>query len=155
MKVAIIKELRAHERRVAATPDTVKHMVGLGWQPVVESGAGAAACFVDEAYRAAGAAVVADAPSALADADIVLKVQRPLMGGADGVDELRAIRGGAALVGLLAPLQNPIEVAAYAGAGIAAFAMELIPRITRAQTMDVLSSQANLAGYKAVLDAAG
>ena len=96
-----------------------------------------------------------DAAAALADADIVLKVQRPLLGGADGIDELRPIKRGAALIGLLAPLQNPAEVAAYAEAGIAAFAMELVPRITRAQTMDVLSSQANLAGYKAVLDAAG
>jgi H+-translocating NAD(P) transhydrogenase subunit alpha len=155
MKVAIVKERRPHERRVAATPDSVRHMAGMGLQPVVESGAGAAAYCVDEAYRAAGAAIVADAAAALADADIVLKVQRPLLGGEDGgIDELRLLKRGAALIGLLAPLQNPIEVAAYAGAGIAAFAMELIPRITRAQTMDVLSSQANLAGYKAVLDAA-
>jgi NAD(P) transhydrogenase subunit alpha len=160
MKVAIIKERRAHERRVAASPDSVKHMVGMGLEPVVESGAGAAAYFADAAYRAAGAAIAGDAAAALADADIVLKVQHPLMGGAasgaeGGIDELRLIRRGAALVGLLAPLQNPADVQAYAEAGIAAFAMELIPRITRAQTMDVLSSQANLAGYKAVLDAAG
>ncbi|HTV87469.1 MAG TPA: Re/Si-specific NAD(P)(+) transhydrogenase subunit alpha [Stellaceae bacterium] len=154
MKAAIIKERRAHERRVAATPDSVKHMAAMGLEPVVESGAGAAAYFVDEAYRAAGATIAPDAAAALDNADIVLKVQRPLLGGADGIDELRLIKRGAALVGLLAPLQNPVEVAAYAGAGIAAFAMELIPRITRAQTMDVLSSQANLAGYKAVLDAA-
>jgi len=159
MKVAIIKERRAHERRVAASPDSVKHMVGMGLEPVVESGAGAAAYFADAAYRAAGATIAGDAAAALADADIVLKVQPPLRGGAasgaeGGIDELRLIRRGAALVGLLAPLQNPADVQAYAEAGIAAFAMELIPRITRAQTMDVLSSQANLAGYKAVLDAA-
>src|SRR5437764_4573723 len=104
---------------------------------------------------AAGAAIVGEAAAALAQADIVLKVQRPLTGGADVIDELRPMPRGAALIGLLAPLQNPAEVEAYAKAGIAAFAMELIPRITRAQTMDVLSSQANLAGYKAVLDAAG
>src|SRR6185503_7812212 len=152
MKVAIIKERQPHERRVAATPDAVKHMVGMGLEPVVETGAGAEAYFTDEAYGAAGAKIVPDAAAALADAEILLKVQRPLIGGADGVDELRLIKRGAALVGLLAPLQNPVEVEAYAGAGIAAFAMELIPRITRAQTMDVLSSQANLAGYKAVLD---
>jgi NAD(P) transhydrogenase subunit alpha len=155
MKVAIIKERRAHERRVAATPDSVKHMVGMGLQPVIETGAGAAAYFVDDAYRAAGAAIAPDAAAALAEAEIVLKVQRPLSGAADSIDELGPMRRGAAMAGLLAPLQNPDDVAAYAASGIAAFAMELIPRITRAQTMDVLSSQANLAGYKAVLDAAG
>ena len=154
MKVAIIKERRPHERRVAATPDSVKQMVGMGLEPLVESGAGAAAYFTDEAYKAAGAAIVGDAAAALSGADIVLKVQRPLRGGADGIDELGAMRRGAALVGLLAPVENRADVEAYAAAGIAAFAMELIPRITRAQTMDVLSSQANLAGYKAVLDAA-
>ena len=93
-------------------------------------------------------------PTALADADIVLKVQRPLRGGGDAPDELGVIKRGAALIGLLAPLDSRDDVEAYAAAGIAAFAMELVPRITRAQTMDVLSSQANLAGYKAVLDAA-
>src|SRR5947207_10261724 len=154
MKVAIIKERRADERRVAASPDSVKQMVALGLEPVVESGAGAEAYVSDPAYSAAGAAIVGDAAAALAAADIVLKVQRPLIGGADGIDELGPMKRGAALVGLLAPLQSPAEVEAYAKAGIAAFAMELIPRITRAQTMDVLSSQANLAGYKAVLDAA-
>jgi len=154
MKIAIIKERRPHERRVAATPDSVKQMVGIGLEPLVESGAGAAAYFTDEAYKAAGAAIVGDAAAALSGADIVLKVQRPLRGGADGIDELGAMRRGAALVGLLAPVENRADVEAYAAAGIAAFAMELIPRITRAQTMDVLSSQANLAGYKAVLDAA-
>src|SRR5229473_1195836 len=155
MKVAIIKERRADERRVAASPDSVKHMISMGLEPVVESGAGAEAYFSDPAYSAAGATIVGDAAAALATADFVLKVQRPLIGGADGIDELRPIPRGAALIGLLAPLQNPTEVEAYAAAGIAAFAMELVPRITRAQSMDVLSSQANLAGYKAVLDAAG
>ena len=155
MKVAIIKERRAHERRVAATPDSVKRIAEMGLEPVVETGAGDGACFTDEAYRAAGAAIAADAPAALTGAEIVLKVQRPLRGADGGVDELQSIGRGAALVGLLAPLRHPDDVAAYAAAGIAAFAMELIPRITRAQTMDALSSQANLAGYKAVLDAAG
>jgi proton-translocating NAD(P)+ transhydrogenase subunit alpha len=152
MKVAIIRERRAEERRVAATPDSVKQLVGLGLEAVVESGAGASASFVDEAYRAAGARVVAQAGAALSEADIVLKVQRPLVGGED--DELRPLRRGAALIGLLAPLQHREEVAAYAAAGVAAFAMELVPRITRAQRMDVLSSQANLAGYRAVVEAA-
>jgi NAD(P) transhydrogenase subunit alpha len=165
MKVAIVKERRPYERRVAATPDSVKHMAGMGLQPVVEAGAGAEAYFTDDAYGAAGATLVPDAAAALGDADLVLKVQRPLIGGAPeapeapeahggGLDELKLIKRGAVLIGQLAPLQHPIDVEAYAAAGIAAFAMELIPRITRAQTMDVLSSQANLAGYKAVLDAA-
>src|SRR5947209_10505350 len=154
MKVAIIKERRAHERRVAASPDTVKHMVGMGLQPVVEKGAGAEACFPDDAYSAAGATIVGDAAAALSDADIVLKVARPLLGGPDGVDELRLMKRGAVLIGLLQPLRYPADTKAYAEAGIAAFAMELMPRITRAQTMDVLSSQANLAGYRSVLDAA-
>ena len=154
MKVAILKERRADERRVAASPDTVKAMVGLGLEPVVESGAGAEACFPDDLYTAAGANIVAGPAAALAEAEIVLKVQRPMRAAVDGVDELDLIKRGAALIGLLQPLQSPAEIEAYAEAGIAAFAMELIPRITRAQTMDVLSSQANLAGYKAVLDAA-
>ena len=154
MKIAIIKERRAHERRVAATPDTIKLMVAMGLQPVVERGAGEAAYFADAAYAASGATLAEDAATALAEADIVLKVQRPLLGGADGIDELRLLKRGAALIGLLAPLQNRDAVRAYADAGLAALAMELVPRITRAQTMDVLSSQANLAGYKAVLDAA-
>lgn len=154
MKVAIIKEQRADERRVAASPDSVKHMAAMGLAPVVESGAGAEAYFDDAAYSAAGATIVADAAAAVADADIVLKVQRPLMGGADGLDELGLLKRGAALIGLLRPLRHPADAQAYARAGITAFAMELMPRITRAQTMDVLSSQANLAGYKAVLDAA-
>jgi NAD(P) transhydrogenase subunit alpha len=154
MKIAIIKERRAHERRVAASPDTVKHMAGMGLEPLVESGAGAAAYFPDDAYSAAGAVIVADAAAALADADIVLKVQRPLQGGADGPDEVGLMKRGSVLIGLLQPLRYPEDAKAYAKAGLAAFAMELMPRITRAQTMDVLSSQANLAGYRAVLDAA-
>ena len=154
MKVGIIKERRANERRVAASPDTVKHLVGMGLEAVVESGAGAEACFPDDAYSAAGAAIVGDAAAALSDADIVLKVARPLLGGPEGVDELGMIKRGAVLIGLLQPLRYPADTKAYAEAGIAAFAMELMPRITRAQTMDVLSSQANLAGYRSVLDAA-
>ncbi len=154
MKVAIVKERRAHERRVAASPDTVKQMVGLGLDVAVESGAGEGACFPDSSYGAAGAAILPDAAAVLADADIVLKVQRPLLP-EEGEDELRLMKPGAGLIGLLRPLRNPADIDAYARAGIVSFAMELMPRITRAQSMDVLSSQANLAGYKAVLDAAG
>jgi NAD(P) transhydrogenase subunit alpha len=155
MKISIPKERRPHERRVAATPDTVKRLVGQGLEVVVETGAGEGAAFPDDAFRAAGATIAADAAAALAAGDIVFKVQRPLHGGEGGVvDELAAIRRGAVLIGLLQPLQHPEDAKAYAEAGIAAFAMELVPRITRAQSMDVLSSQSNLAGYKAVLDAA-
>jgi NAD(P) transhydrogenase subunit alpha len=154
MKIAIVKERRAFERRVAASPDSVKHMVAMGLEPVVERGAGTDAYFTDSAYSAAGATLAESAAAALADADVVLKVQRPVTGVPAEVDEVALMKRGAALIGLLQPLRHRDEVEAYARAGIAAFAMELMPRITRAQTMDVLSSQANLAGYKAVLDAA-
>jgi NAD(P) transhydrogenase subunit alpha len=152
MKVAVVKERRAHERRVAASPDTVKRMVGIGIEVVVETGAGVGAAISDANFTDAGGIITADEAAALADADIVLKVQRPLVDTAVG--ELAPLKRGAALVGLLQPLEHPDEAAGYAQAGIVAFAMELVPRITRAQSMDVLSSQANLAGYKAVIDAA-
>ena len=154
MKISIAKERRPDERRVAATPDTVKRFVGQGLEVVVEAGAGSGAAYGDEAYRTAGATIAPDAAAALGAGDIVLKVQRPLLAGEGTLDELALLKRGAALIGLLQPLQRPGDAKAYAAAGVAAFAMELVPRITRAQAMDVLSSQANLAGYKAVLDAA-
>jgi len=153
MKISIPRERRPHERRVAATPDTVKRLVSQGLEVVVETGAGAGAAFPDDAFRGAGASIAGDAATALGAGDIVFKVQRPLRAGEGELDELAAIRSGALLIGLLQPLQYPEDVKAYAEAGIAALAMELVPRITRAQSMDVLSSQSNLAGYKAVLDA--
>ena len=153
MKLAIPRERRAHERRVAATPDTVKRLKGLGLEVVVESGAGAGVSIPDEAYAAAGATVAPDYASAVGDADIVLKVARPLAAG-EGQDEAAALKRGAVLVAMLDPYRNRDQVADFAARGLTAFAMELVPRITRAQAMDVLSSQANLAGYKAVLDAA-
>ena len=154
MKVAVIRERRAHERRVAASPDTVKRMAAMGLAVVVERGAGEAAGFTDAAYAAVGATIAADPATALADADIVLKVQPPINSGEAGVDELICLKPGAVLIGLLQPYRSRAEIEGYARAGITAFAMELLPRITRAQAMDVLSSQANLAGYKAVIDAA-
>lgn len=154
MKLAVVKERRAHERRVAASPDTVRRMAGMRLEIVIESRAGEDAGFTDDAFAAAGATIAVDAAAALADCDILLKVQRPLLGGEGEADELHPLKRGAVLVGLLQPLQHPEEVAAYATAGVSAFAMELVPRITRAQAMDALSSQANLAGYKAVIDAA-
>jgi H+-translocating NAD(P) transhydrogenase subunit alpha len=154
MKVAVVKERRAFERRVAASPDTVKRMLGLRLEVVVESGAGEGACLSDAAFAAAGASIAADAATALNDADLILKVQRPLSGGEEGRDEVSQLKRGAVLIGLLQPLRHPGDIEAYARAGIRAFAIELLPRITRAQAMDALSSQANLAGYKAVLEAA-
>jgi NAD(P) transhydrogenase subunit alpha len=153
MKIAIPRERRKDEARVAASPDTAKRMVAMGLEVAVETGAGAGSAFPDTAYQAVGATIAPDQAAVFAGADIVLKVQRPLLEG--GADELAGMKQGAVLIGMLQPLQHADEVAAYARAGIIAFAMELIPRITRAQSMDVLSSQANLAGYRAVLDAAG
>ncbi len=154
MKIGIPKERREHERRVAATPETVKKFAGLGFEVAVETGAGEGASFPDEAFRQAGAEIVKDAKSALGEADIVLKVRRPITAAEGGPDELAPMRKGALLVAMLNPYVQRDQIRAYAEAGIAAFAMELMPRISRAQSMDVLSSQANLAGYKAVLDAA-
>jgi NAD(P) transhydrogenase subunit alpha len=153
MKLAIPKERRADERRVAVTPDTAKKLIAQGLDVVVESGAGLASAITDDAYRAAGAVVAAEETQTYGNADIVLKVQRPLAA-AEGFDEVGLIRPGALLIGMLAPYQSAEAIVDYARRRIDAFAMELVPRITRAQAMDVLSSQANLAGYKAVLDAA-
>jgi NAD(P) transhydrogenase subunit alpha len=153
MKVAITKETRAHEKRVAASPDTVKKMIALGLDVVIEKDAGIAAAFTDAAYVAAGATIAADAAAAVTGAELVLKVQRPQLA-SDGLDELAGLKPGTTLVAILGALQNKPDVEAYAKAGITTFSMDLIPRITRAQSMDVLSSQANLAGYKAVIEAA-
>jgi H+-translocating NAD(P) transhydrogenase subunit alpha len=147
MRIGIPKERRPQERRVAASPDTVKRLVGMGHEVVIETGAGTGAAFPDAAYTAVGGQIAGDERAALSAADIVLKVQRP------EPEEIGVMKRGAVLVGMLSPLQNPAEVKAYAAAGLTAFAMELVPRITRAQSMDVLSSQANLAGYRAVLEA--
>jgi proton-translocating NAD(P)+ transhydrogenase subunit alpha len=155
MKISVAKERRPHERRVAASPDTVKRLVGAGHEVVVERGAGGGSAFPDAAYEAAGAKIVTDSAAVFGGGDILLKVQRPLRQGEGELDELSLMKRGGVLIGMLQPLQRREDVAAYAQAGIATFAMELVPRITRAQSMDVLSSQANLAGYKAVLDAAG
>ncbi len=154
MRIGVTKERRPHEGRVAATPDSVKKLIGLGAEIAIEAGAGEAAAIADAAYAAAGAKIAPDARSALAEADIVLKVQRPLTAGEGEIDELAAMKRGALLVAMLNPHGARASLELYARAGIDAMAMELMPRITRAQSMDVLSSQANLAGYKAVIDAA-
>ncbi len=154
MKIAIPKERRPGEARVAASPDTVKKFAALGLEVVVETGAGAGVSIADAVFAEAGAAIADDEAAALGDADIVLKVQRPLFGGGEEPDELSLMKQGCLLIGLLAPLANRADADAYARQGVTAFAMELLPRITRAQSMDALSSQSNLAGYRAVLDAA-
>lgn len=153
MKISIPGERRAHERRVAATPETVKKFIAMGMEVAVQSGAGEASRITDDAYRAAGATLVPDLKTLLSDADIVLKVQRPLLAGEEGEDELQYMRPGTLLIAMLAPYANPDALRQYAEAGITAVALELVPRITRAQSMDVLSSQSNLAGYRAVLEA--
>ena len=148
MRLAVPKETRAGETRVAATPESVKKFKGLGLDVVVQAGAGAGARVSDADYTAAGAIIAPDAASTLKDADIVLKVR-----GAEG-SEISQMKKGAVLAALLSPHAEKDAIAALASQGVIAFAMELLPRISRAQSMDVLSSQANLAGYKAVIDAA-
>ena len=148
MKLAVPRETAAGETRVAATPESVRKFKGLGLDVAVEAGAGARARIADADYEAAGAAIAPDAATVLADADIVLKVR-----GASAA-EIPLLKKGAVLAALLAPHSEQAAIAGLAGQGVTAFAMELLPRISRAQSMDVLSSQANLAGYKAVIDAA-
>ncbi|OQW58353.1 MAG: NAD(P) transhydrogenase subunit alpha [Proteobacteria bacterium HN_bin10] len=146
MKIAVLKESAPGETRVAATPETVKKMVALGHAVSVESGAGARASFSDDLYKAAGAEISAD--GGVGGADLVLKVRRP------NDDEIGKIRAGAGFCALLEPYGDRGVIDALAKAKIDALAMEFIPRISRAQSMDALSSQANLAGYRAVIEAA-
>jgi NAD(P) transhydrogenase subunit alpha len=148
MKLAVLKETAQDETRVAATPESVKKFKGLGLNVTVEAGAGAGARIADADYEAAGAAIAPDASAALDGADIVLKVR----GFSDA--ECASLKKGAVVAALLAPHSEKEAIQKLAGAGAIAFAMEFLPRISRAQSMDVLSSQANLAGYKAVIDAA-
>ncbi|AJY46114.1 Re/Si-specific NAD(P)(+) transhydrogenase subunit alpha [Martelella endophytica] len=145
-KLFVPRETAFAETRVAASPDTVKKLKALGFDVVIESGAGLASRIDDEAYRAAGAEIAG--AEAAADADIVFKVRRPEEG------EFSAYKSGAVVIAMMDPYGNEAALSAMAGRGVSAFAMELMPRITRAQSMDVLSSQANLAGYQAVIEAA-
>ena len=145
MKVAVTTEIDPGEPRVAATPETVKKLIGLGAEVAVEPGAGVKSGILDADYAAAGATVTGDAAK---NADIVLKVRRP------SANELAGYKKGAVVVAIMDPYGNEAALKQMADAGIIAFAMEFMPRITRAQSMDVLSSQANLAGYRAVIDAA-
>ena len=147
MKIAVLKEQASGEQRVAATPETVKKFIGLGAQVAVEAGAGVTASVADADYAAAGASV-GDRAATVAGADIVLGVQGP------DVTSIAGAGTGAWIVAGLNPFGERARVDAYAAAGYEALAMEFMPRITRAQSMDILSSQSNLSGYKAVLDAA-
>ncbi len=147
MKLAILRERQVHETRVAATPETVKKLAALGLEICVERGAGACAFLSDALFAQAGASL-ADTPQAtLSGADIIFSVQRPW------AEDLVYVKPGAILIGMLAPYQDTSGIVAYAARNIDAFAMELMPRITRAQSMDVLSSQSNLAGYRSVIEA--
>ncbi|MDA0306886.1 MAG: Re/Si-specific NAD(P)(+) transhydrogenase subunit alpha [Proteobacteria bacterium] len=149
MKIAIPTEHRDGETRVAASPEVVKKLTALGFQVVIEKDAGLGASFTDAAFKDAGATIAKDAASAIKGADVVFKIQSPM------ASEVALLQKGQILIASLGALSNPGEMQALARAGVSAFAMELMPRITRAQSMDILSSQSNLAGYKAVLDAAG
>ena len=146
--IAVTKETRANETRVAATPETVKKLGAAGFSVVVQAGAGTAASYLDADYEAAGAKIAKTAKDALKDADVLFKVRAP------EAAEIAALKSGAIVAAALNPYQDKETLDALAKAGATAIAMEFIPRITRAQVMDMLSSQANLAGYRAVIEGA-
>jgi NAD(P) transhydrogenase subunit alpha len=146
MRIAVLKEEAAGEPRVAATPETVKKFAGAGASVAVETGAGAGSSISDQEYREAGAEIAENWRAALDGAGLVLKVRRP--------ESLEHYPEGAAVVALMDPYGHEEALRAMAEARLSAFALELMPRITRAQTMDVLSSQANIAGYRAIIEAA-
>ncbi|GJD74811.1 Re/Si-specific NAD(P)(+) transhydrogenase subunit alpha [Methylobacterium goesingense] len=148
MRIAVLSETDPAEPRVAAVPETVKKFIGLGAEVTVQSGAGVKAGVPDSEYEAAGATIAGSAADASGSADLVLKVRRP------SSDEIGLLKRGATVIAIMDPYGHEAELGAMAEAGLDAFAMELMPRITRAQVMDVLSSQANLAGYRAVVDGA-
>lgn len=154
MKLAIPKERRANESRVAATPDTVKKLIQLGFDVTVEKGAGLQSSIPDSEYEAAGATIAADAAATYKGAAVIFKVQRPLHAAEGDIDEVAMIESGAKLIAGLAPYSDTAMLDIYAKSNIEAYAMELMPRITRAQSMDILSSQSNLAGYRAIIDGA-
>lgn len=148
MRIAVLSETDSAESRVAAVPETVKKFKGLGADITVQAGAGLKAGILDSEYEAAGAEIAGSAADAARDADLVLKVRRP------AGEELSLLKRGATVIAIMDPYGNEAALKAMAEAGVSGFAMELMPRITRAQVMDVLSSQANLAGYRAVVDGA-
>jgi len=149
MHIAVITETGALETRVAATPETVKKLIALGGSISIEAGAGLASGIPDGDYEAVGAVIAKNAKDALKGAEVVLKVRRPSSA------EIKLMPKGALVLAIMDPYDNAEALTAMAEAGLVSFSMELMPRITRAQVMDVLSSQANLAGYRAVIDASG
>ena len=156
MQIGIIKERRLDEKRVAATPDTVKKFIAMGLKVNIEKGAGITVAITDQEYEEAGASILDDAQRVLENADIVLKINKPIgPKDKDGskLDEVKLLKSGSILVSLMEPYKDRDLIGLIAKQNITCFALELIPRITRAQTMDVLSSQSNLAGYKAVIEA--
>ncbi|MBA3415014.1 MAG: Re/Si-specific NAD(P)(+) transhydrogenase subunit alpha [Chloroflexia bacterium] len=152
--IGVPRETAAGEHRVALVPDAVKRLVGAGAVVAVEAGAGVGASFADAEYAAVGATIVPDAATLYGQADLVVKVQRPQADPATGSDEIGLLREGSTLIALLSPLSNPDLVQTLADKRVTSYSMDAIPRITRAQSMDVLSSQATVSGYKAVLLAA-
>lgn len=153
MQLAVLKERRPYETRVSATPETVKKLIALGFEVVVEKGAGESSYFSDEAYKGAGAKIGATPEKTLEKANVILKVQPPMTKKDGGEDEVKLLPEGALLLGILQPYTKPELIDAYNKQKLTSFALELIPRISRAQSMDVLSSQSNLAGYRAVIEA--
>ncbi|HEY5666734.1 MAG TPA: Re/Si-specific NAD(P)(+) transhydrogenase subunit alpha [Gammaproteobacteria bacterium] len=154
MRIGVPNEIYPGERRVATTPEVVAEFIGLGFEVSVESGAGSSASFSNEAYAAAGATIEPDAQSLWEASDIVLKVRTPEVNAAQGYDEVDLFRSGQTLISFLWPAQNPDMLARLAGAGITALAIDSVPRISRAQKLDALSSMSNIAGYRAVVEAA-
>jgi NAD(P) transhydrogenase subunit alpha len=148
MKIGVPKELHDGEKRVATTPEVAAQLQKLGFGVQVESGAGAAASFTDEAYRAAGAGIVPTAHELWTTSDIILKVRPPVD------SEVSLLRAGQVLIAFLWPAQNPALLERLKTIGVTALAMDSVPRISRAQKMDALSSMANIAGYRAVVEAA-
>jgi NAD(P) transhydrogenase subunit alpha len=155
MKVAVPKEIKTGERRVALIPESVKRMVGKGVEVTVESGAGEESLFPDSDYEAAGAKIEPSVEALFGNADVVVKVNQPMTNPTVGKDEIDMMREGSALISILLPLANHDLVKKLAEKKINAFSLDSIPRITLAQSMDVLSSMSTVSGYKAVLTAAG
>lgn len=154
MKIGVPREVHPGERRVAATPETVQQIIKLGFDVAIEAGAGKLANFADEAYAAAGASVIADLRALYAQSDIILKVRAPMRHPATGEDETALLHAGQALLSFIWPAQNPALIEALAARGVTVLAMDAVPRISRAQKLDALSSMANIAGYRAIIEAA-
>jgi NAD(P) transhydrogenase subunit alpha len=153
MQIAVLKERRAGELRVAASPESVKKFIAAGCKVVIETGAGAGSQISDDVFKDAGATIAPNAVTAASVAGLVLKIQKP-MTAAEGIDEVNYLKSGSILMAHLQALTDKPLMEALAKQGVTTFALELMPRISRAQAMDILSSQSNLSGYKAVVDAA-